>query len=1096
MTKSFLRGLLICILPLCFSPLTSAQVADSTAGLKLFEAGTALFDSAKYEMAGLFFKQAQEEFQYNGLWEHYADAVEAYASCFHSTGDHLKSMEVLKAGIDTVEYRLGPESFFTGMLYNSLGAVYVYKGQCQKAFPLIKKGIRIMEKVKPNHQSLGSAYNNLGACADIVEGLKESLEYYEKALDLFLNRFGEEHERVAMVCTNIGWTYSALGDYDKQGEYYQKSLDIRRKIYGGKHVKLVPNYINMGAYHYRRGNYAKMFEYAQKSLRNIRDNHFETHPYLSTVYLNHASYYDAIKDYESATPYYLKSIEDDIHNLGAFHPNLAVTYFNLAGNFANLENYDKAIFYYQKGREVCVKSQEVNPLDVANGYRVGGRIYLNRKDFQQTLSLFSQAMNIYINTVDENHPRILNILLEIAEVYGKQGNRIKQLETYYRALDQYFSSRSTDDLFLGNIYQKLAHYYAETDLQDSTRNYVQKSMKLFCGDLIESENYTLPPWSEMAFPEEMIAVLKLYGALQLESRETTVDQLKSGLHAYSLAAQVIDSLRFNQASFSGKRDLGTSAASVYEGGIRAAISLQELTGDDAWFDQAFIFAERGKSTLLYQSIQETEARISAGIPASVYALETDIKLSLMFYRNKIHEETAKPGQNSAEKIALWRSKIFSLTQTKDSLIARLEKDYPRYFELKYATSVPGIARIQDLLKKQQADILAYFEGEKELYVFWISESRKNAFVVTLDFPLAQWIDSFRTSIYVPFTQSPVNDSLMQKMMEAYASYGHQLYNRLIPSEVKGESFKDRKLIIIPDGSLGYLPFEGLLTQKPEKPGRYRNYSYLLKDVSLSYAYSATLLFHDYQPRQLPLPKKRLIAFSPGFGVEMNNTIASSRSELGELTYSKPEVEAVKNSLGGDVFLDEEATEERFKSLAGTYQIIHISSHAMVNDQKPLRSQIAFSLSQDTTEDDFLSLEELFHLRLPAEMVVLSACETGIGKLYRGEGISSLARGFSYAGSRSIITTLWKVNDEATAQIMAQFYQNLDQGISKDESLRLAKLAYLETADNLTAHPFYWSGYVPIGNMMPVEGGENDWWWVVLIFILLGVGFGRYWKRVR
>ena len=169
---------------------------------------------------------------------------------------------------------------------------------------------------------------------------------------------------------------------------------------------------------------------------------------------------------------------------------------------------------------------------------------------------------------------------------------------------------------------------------------------------------------------------------------------------------------------------------------------------------------------------------------------------------------------------------------------------------------------------------------------------------------------------------------------------------------------------------------------------------------------------------------------------------------------------------------------------------------MVNDQKPLRSQIAFSLSQDTTEDDFLSLEELFHLRLPAEMVVLSACETGIGKLYRGEGISSLARGFSYAGSRSIITTLWKVNDEATAQIMAQFYQNLDQGISKDESLRLAKLAYLETADNLTAHPFYWSGYVPIGNMMPVEGGENDWWWVVLIFILLGVGFGRYWKRVR
>ena len=764
---------------------------------------------------------------------------------------------------------------------------------------------------------------------------------------------------------------------------------------------------------------------------------------------------------------------------------LAISYFNMADNYNFLEESEKAYEAYQKGRKICELNQEVNPLDEANGFRTGGRIFVTKKKYQKANALFFKALAMYRDEVEEHHPKIRQIMLEIADSYSQMGDRANQLKMYYKALNQYFSSQSADTTDLGRINLELARYYAATKYDDSTRKYVDKCLDLFCYSMIESDFSELPEWSKMAFPQKMVEVLKLNADLQLNQEEPNQKVLEKGLRSYLLAAQLIDSIRFNQVSFSGKVDLGAMAVSIYEGGIKAAFHLEKQTGNPDFFDQAFSFAERGKSNHLYQSIQEAEARISAGIPDSMFTLEAEIKISLMFYRNKILEESAKLKGKDLKKIKLWQEKVFRLTREKDSLITRLEKDYPRYFELKYAIEVPEVKEVQILLKKNNASLLSYFEGEENLFIFDVSASQKQLFLIEKNPLLDLWIDSFRTSIYLPFTGGAQEDSLTNVLRNNYAYYGHKLFQYLFPANWQPKP--DSRLIIIPDGKLGHLPFEGLLTEPPERPGRYRSYPYLIKSVSVAYAYSTALLFHDYKARQFPLPEKKLIAFSPGFKQSEGEMIAASRSELGELAFSKSEVEAVRKSLGGDLWLDEEATEERFKSIAGEYQMIHISSHAMVNDEKPMQSQIAFSISPDTTDDDFLSLEELFHLKLPAEMVVLSACETGIGKLFRGEGISSLARGFSYAGARSIITTLWKVNDESTSKIMAGFYENLNQGMNKDEALRQSKLSYLETANNLTAHPFYWSGYVPIGNMGPVDGGGFSWWWLI---VLGGVMHGR------
>ncbi|MCB0841374.1 MAG: CHAT domain-containing protein, partial [Bacteroidetes bacterium] len=158
---------------------------------------------------------------------------------------------------------------------------------------------------------------------------------------------------------------------------------------------------------------------------------------------------------------------------------------------------------------------------------------------------------------------------------------------------------------------------------------------------------------------------------------------------------------------------------------------------------------------------------------------------------------------------------------------------------------------------------------------------------------------------------------------------------------------------------------------------------------------------------------------------------------------------------------------------------------------------AFTPVQDTTQDnDFLTLSEICNLHLNAEMIVLSACETALGELKRGEGIMSLSRAFTYAGARSVITTLWSVDDEATADLMSRFYGYLTEGERKDEALRQARLDYIDEHDNRFSHPFFWAAAVPMGNMEAIEI-EKSWGWEYWIFAMIFLSGGFVvWRKTR
>ena len=203
------------------------------------------------------------------------------------------------------------------------------------------------------------------------------------------------------------------------------------------------------------------------------------------------------------------------------------------------------------------------------------------------------------------------------------------------------------------------------------------------------------------------------------------------------------------------------------------------------------------------------------------------------------------------------------------------------------------------------------------------------------------------------------------------------------------------------------------------------------------------------------------------------------------------MEAINELLKGEVYLKEAAQKAGFEKEAANYRIIHMATHACVDEANPLFNKIFLT-------DDYLSNADLYNTELNAELVVLSACNTGSGKLVKGEGVMSLARGFVQAGCASSIVTQWSVDDCTTSNIMIDFYKNILKGQSKDKALQQAKLTHLANADQIEMHPYYWAAFVQSGNaeaMTFSTGFLQKKWMALLLLLLLFIGYW-IWKKSR
>lgn len=370
--------------------------------------------------------------------------------------------------------------------------------------------------------------------------------------------------------------------------------------------------------------------------------------------------------------------------------------------------------------------------------------------------------------------------------------------------------------------------------------------------------------------------------------------------------------------------------------------------------------------------------------------------------------------------------------------------------------------IQKSLSPDQV-ILEYFLGEEFVFIYTITN--KEVFVLRKpsSVEMTENISELRKDLQNP--RSDLKDVFRNSEL---------LYDRLVAKALSPLNGQVNQLIIVRDQVLNYIPFEVLGT--PLKNG----FNYLLNDYQISYAFSCS---SRLLPEKQKIAENNLIGFSPSFNnlIEDPDTTESRllaylvRSGYAELQGAEAEVLTVSKDVNGDSFIGVEASENVFKSQAGNYKVILLSTHGIINEDDPRMSELLFAKPEiKNQEDNILHLHEVEGLDLNAELVVLSACNTGVGKLHSGEGVFSFARSFTLAGAKSLLMTSWKVDDNSTSELIIEFFKNIIEGQTKDEALRNSKLSFLDNSQkhNSYQHPFFWASLQLIGNPESISFSKN------------------------
>jgi CHAT domain-containing protein len=289
------------------------------------------------------------------------------------------------------------------------------------------------------------------------------------------------------------------------------------------------------------------------------------------------------------------------------------------------------------------------------------------------------------------------------------------------------------------------------------------------------------------------------------------------------------------------------------------------------------------------------------------------------------------------------------------------------------------------------------------------------------------------------------------------------YKKMIACFPEDLILNNKRLYIVPDEILAMLPYEIFLSEDEEENTPYSSLSYLLKNVSIVYAPSSTLLLKSFAHESRHTPYD--------LGVFSSSELYSDKRYNAETDIEMKgvveESSYLKKNYQAHVYTGPWASKQSFDAIAGKYKILHISSHGDIDDREPMFSRLSFADHDADTMQNDLFVHELFNMNLRADLAVLSACNTGSGKLQKGEGIMTIARGFQYAGIPGIVMSLWKVSDYSTQKIIHSFYRHLKSGEPKDQALLKAKIEYLEEADNLISDPFFWAALIQIGNPAPV-----------------------------
>ncbi|MFK7925377.1 MAG: CHAT domain-containing protein [Bacteroidia bacterium] len=933
-----------------------------------------------------------------------------------------------------------------------------------------------------------------------VDKLWESRRYAERLAVItpgFLSNF---HSNLNMHLSNLGQFEAARRQLDTAYQLIQ-TFDLNDP---DNIVRLAALEINYGRFLARMHDYDAAHQLYEQAVDRMLAAGLSDHRFLSNGYFNLGFSYIRMRDGERAAQYGAKSLEIDSKRYGPKHPYVIDGYHSMGHCYELMGQKEQGRAYHQKALALYEETLGRDNERVATVSNCLGDIYRKEKSYEQAIQQYQKAIAIFDNLLGSGSEKHL---LQYSEILGtaiEQENLALAEEYFALALPLAERLAETEGYKAKDVILNQGYYFQlKHDYKAASESFL-KVIHLYDADYKLSAS---TPSLHKIGKANALSVFQALGALaysQTMDASATQDliDLDKSLHTYQHFAQFVDSLRITDLSAERLLFYTDFSINYFEKGIATALAAYQQKADPQYLELAFAFSERAKAVLLQKAQKESQARSFAGISDDLLAQERQLKSKLSFYEQLISEEEQKAAKQDTFKIVAWRSKRFTLQTDYNTLLQKFEHDYPLYYNIKYDLSLATLAEVQSELDSDQ-QLLSYFWGDSSVYVFKIRAQKIELLRVGELEALSSQIEELREAIIQPYTKQG-SDLLAPHDFSALAN---ALFRLLWPGE-----FDDKivETIIIPDGALSYLAFESLLTQTASTASQWSELPYLIKSQALSYTFSATQWVASKAHPSGHNASETLLAIAPDFGeAPALWTEANQRQTWGTLRFSQQEASQIQQLWDGTLLQAEQATKAEFIRLAPSYRILHLSSHGKANDQDARYSFIAFapeggeqqpqspsdSISQNRSAENGASLlytADLYTLQLNADLVVLSACETGLGELQRGEGIMSMARGFSYAGAKATLTSLWSVNDKATADLMLDFHTELRAGKAKNQALRQAQLKMIET----NRPPFFWSGFVMIGDTAPLTEDRTWLWYLIggIFFLGLILSYFRLRKR--
>ncbi|CAL2093533.1 CHAT domain-containing tetratricopeptide repeat protein [Tenacibaculum sp. 190524A05c] len=826
-----------------------------------------------------------------------------------------------------------------------------------------------------------------------------------------------------------------------ESEIIKKAFDFSRIFYKQNNLQLAIKYAKI------QNKYSKKF--------NLFPKHYHTSYYLI------GKYYMWNDQIDSAISYYKKALKLD------YYPKkIAQSLCQLAHCYRMKGELHKSLNYYKNGIELLfihgknisivnhiinfsltcnqIKTKQSaqlgikyiricdsiinNDINLKNGddrcylYNNLGNLYQIENNYN-----FEKAKENYLKTLKISSTKKNNYIFSLAQLNLGELYLKKNVDSslYYLKNSQKYSLKLNNydkNALISEIFRNFSRCYKDKRQYHSALEHIDKSLKTSFNIPLEKKLLLNNHHFEKVISRRNV-VLAFKGKVEIlnliYNKTKDPKYLRESIETVNTCDAFINYTIQNSTEINTKFLWRDDVSEIYNYGVLAAYNLND-------HELLNSIIEKNKAFLLTQSIKENNSEI---------ALPHNVKQQLKTYKNSIFSLEEK-STSQKQKDSLFNIKL-EFERFKDSITVL----YPEHFSKRNNIQPLALEHIKTNLDSKSV-ILSYHldRNNNNLFGLFTSKTGNYSFKKEIDSTFYEVAENYKRLI---------SKSLIQKSeLQEFYTTSNSLYNYLFPTKESKQFIEKKSFIVIANDILQNIPFEALNTNTSDV-------KYLIEDHNVSYAYSASFLeFNNALKRET---SKNLAAYAP-------ITFANQKS----LEATQSEVNTIQNQIDSDLFTATKATKNNFLTSSGDYKILHLATHASSSNNP------AIYFSKDT-----LKLHELYTHKTNADLVVLSACETNLGEIKKGEGVFSLSRGFFYSGAKSVISSLWNVNDVSTSSIMKDFYTNLDHHQSKSEALNNAKRKYLKEHSLSDKSPYYWASFVLIGDTSPTYPSTS------YLFYLLG-----------